>query len=110
MKRILALFVAPIAAIVAVLGFVAAWRVLGFTHFLVTDGVGDAREMRGDGAQPEYWRDFVGYHLLLYILGLLIAIVSGAFATVAASLLRHGLYGSQRPSNQAEHVVGGNGG
>ncbi len=101
MKRTFTLIVASIAAIVAVLGFVAAWKVFGFTHFFVTDAVGDAREMRGDGAQPEYWRDFVGY-LLFYIPGLLIAIVSGAFLAVSASLLKRGLFSPQQSTNQAE--------
>jgi len=105
MKRTFSLLIASVAAIVAVLGFVAAWKVFGFTHFFVTDAVGDAREMRGDGEQPEYWRDFVGY-LLFYIPGLLMALVSGAFATVAASLLKRGLFSPQRPSNQVEHVGG----
>lgn len=109
MKRTFTLLVALIAAIVAVLAFVAAWKVFGFTHFFVTDAVGDAREMRGDGAQPGSWRDFLGY-LLFYIPGLLISIVSGAFVAVAASLLKRGLSSSQQPTNQAEHVVGGNGG
>lgn len=109
MKRTFTLLVASIAAMFAVLGFVAAWKVFGFTHFFVTDAVGDAREMRGDGAQPEYWRDFVGY-LLFYIPGLLMALVSGAFVAVAASLLKRGLSSPQLPTNQAEHVVDGNGG
>jgi hypothetical protein len=104
MKRTFTLLVASIAAIVAVLGFVAAWKVFGFTHFFVTDAVGDAREMRGDGAQPEYWRDFVGY-LWFYIPGLLIAVVSGAFAAVAGSLLKRGFSSQQRSSSQAEQAA-----
>jgi hypothetical protein len=109
MKRTFTMLVALITAIVAVLGFVAAWKVFDFTHFFVTDAVGDAREMRGDGAQPEYWRDFVGY-LLFYIPGLLIALVSGTFAAVAANLLKRGVSTPQLLTHPAEHVVGGNGG
>ena len=89
MKRTFTLLFSMIAATAAVFGFVVAWKVFGFTHFFVTDAVGDAREMRGDGAQPEYWRDFVGY-LWFYIPVLLIATVSSASAAIAGSLLRRG--------------------
>ena len=110
MKRTFTLLVALIAATVAVLGSVAAWKVFGFTHFFVTDAVGDAREMRGDGAQPEYWRDFVGY-LLFYVPCLLISLVSGALAAVAASLLKRGLSSPQQPSTEeAEQDAPSNGG
>lgn len=104
MKRTVTLLVALIAAIFALLGFVAAWKVFSFTHFFVTDAVGDAREMRGDAAQPEHWRDAVEY-LLFYIPGLLVALVSGAFVAVAASLLKRGLSSPQQPTNQADSTT-----
>ena len=94
MKKILKLLVALIFAMVAVLGFVAAWKVIGFTHFFVQDAVGDAREMRGDGPQPAYWRDFIGY-FWFYMPVLALAAVSGLFAAIAGALWMRAIIGQE---------------
>jgi hypothetical protein len=56
---------------------------------------------RGDVIGASSSTALVCCYLLFYIPGLLIAVVSGAFAAGAAILLKRGLSSPQRPSNQA---------
>lgn len=102
MRTTVTLLGSIVAALIAVLGFVAAWKGFAFTHFLVTDAVGDAREMQGDGPQPEYWRDFFGY-LWFYLPVLLLTALAGSFACIAGILLRLSFTSPHRTPNQAEH-------
>ena len=106
MRTTFTLLGSAVAAFIAVLGFVAAWKGFALTHFFVSDAVGDAREMQGDGPQPEYWRDFVGY-LWFYLPVLLLTGLAGSFAAIAGILLRSCFTNPQRSSNQAEPNAAG---
>ncbi len=106
MRTTFTLLGSAVAAFIAVLGFVAAWKGFAFTHFFVTDAVGDAREMQGDGPQPEYWRDFVGY-LWFYLPALLITGLAGSFAAISGFLLKRSLTSPERSTNRAEPIAAG---
>lgn len=101
MKRPFTLLGASLTALVAVVAFVVAWKVFGVTHAFVTDSVGDTREMRGDGPQPEYWKDFSGY-IWLYLPSAILGALSVSCAAVAGVLFKRVISGQPPASNTDE--------
>ena len=86
------LFVKLSLATASILGLFLSWKFFGLTHHFVTDAIGDAREMIGDGPQPAYWRSFLWY-LVFYIPATFVLLLSISIAAIAGLLFqRHPLF------------------
>lgn len=83
-------FAVVVSALIAMIGFWAAWKIFCYTHFYVTDAIGDAREMRGDNTPTAQWRELIGY-AWFYLPGLCVTVVAVIFAVVAGKSVKHSL-------------------
>ena len=75
--------------LLAVGSLVATYFAFHLVHFLVTDGIGDTREMLGDGPVPSWWHTFfAGWWYLFYIPAGLFGAFSLWFCSLCVALFR----------------------
>jgi hypothetical protein len=66
---------------------IGAYYLFAGVHFLVTDWVGDQREMQDFATSTPYWQDVLGY-FLFYLPSLFAGFMGLLFAGLGGSLLR----------------------
>lgn len=73
----------------ALTSLAATYAAFHVVHFLVMDGIGDAREMLGDGSAPNWWHTFFADRwYLFYIPAALFGTLSVWLCSLCVALFR----------------------
>ena len=88
----------------AVASLAATYIAFHVVHFLVMDGIGDTREMLGDGPVPSWWHTFfAGRWYLFYLPAAAFGALSLWFCWLCVALFR-----SHNSNQNGSHATPGN--